>query len=272
MGRFLAVLLLPSLMVSTATAQTPSDPTVAPPPALLIAQIDDADLRDEETLTELMGIEYSKDAWSMGTAVGLSMIPGAGWGLVYTKQKAQSVVPILLSAIGYGLGGLYLAGLFDESSEVQCRHVRVGKVTAAYGGVDRCGYSEIVFDPNDANRTDNQDTDALDGSNSVEPGKQGAEPQDRPFFATAVDYSLVTVGQDFDGTNTGLAILISTYVGTTLLGAIWSGSSVAQHNDRLRKDIESTAQVPAAPVDENAPRAVVGFDGRRGFFGVALDF
>ncbi|MEE3215265.1 MAG: hypothetical protein VX259_06835, partial [Pseudomonadota bacterium] len=50
------------------------------------------------------------------------------------------------------------------------------------GGVDRCGYSEIVFDPNDANRTDNQDVDALDGSNSIEPGKQGAEPQDRPFF------------------------------------------------------------------------------------------
>jgi hypothetical protein len=259
MGRFLAVLVLPGLMVSTAAAQTPSDPTVAPAPELLIAQIDDSDLRDEETLTQLMGIEYSKDAWSMGSAVGLSMIPGAGWGLVYTRQKAQAVVPILLSAIGYGLGGLYVAGLFDESSEVQCRHVRVGKVGPMDGGVDRCGYAKIVFDPNEPNRIDNQDIDELD-------------TQERPFFATAVDYSLVTVGQDFDGTNTGLVILVSTYVATTLLGAIWSGTSVAEHNDRLRKDIESTAQAPKAPAEERVPRVVAGFDGRRGFLGFALDF
>ncbi len=261
MGRFLAVCALSILMVGPAFAEVPSDPTVAPAPEMLLAQVDDSDLRDEETLNQLMSIEYSKDAWSMGTAVGLSMIPGAGWGLVYTKQKAQSVVPILLSAIGYGLGGLYLAGLFDETSEQKCRHVREGfDISGVPIPLERCGYADIVYDPSQPARIDNQDPDDLD-------------PQERPFFATAADYSVVTVGQDFDGTNLGLGLIIGTYVGTTLLGAIWSGTAVAEHNDQLRKDIESTAQAPkTTPSQDRGPRPVVGYNGRSGHFGFVLDF
>ena len=261
MGRFLAVYALFGLLVGPAFADVPSDPTVAPAPEILIAQIDDSDLRDEETLNELMTIEYSKQAWSMGTAVGLSMLPGAGWGLVYTKQKAQAVIPILLSAIGYGLGGLYVAGIFNEKSEQKCRHVREGfDVSGVPIPLERCGYAGIVYDPSQPDRIDNQDPDDLD-------------PQERPFFATAADYSVVTVGQDFDGTNLGLGLIIGTYVTTTLLGAIWSGTAVAEHNNQLRKDIESTAQAPrTSPSEDGGPRAVVGFDGRSGHFGLALDF
>ena len=69
----------------------------------------DPDLEDDESLEDLMKIEYDKDAWSMGTAIGLSLVPGGGFGLLYARKKPQAVIPFLLSTVGYGLGIAYMA-------------------------------------------------------------------------------------------------------------------------------------------------------------------
>ena len=69
-------------------------PLASPNPEILIAQVDDSDLRDEETLQELMQIEYDKDAWSMGAAVGASLLPGAGWGLCMLTNRFKASCPL----------------------------------------------------------------------------------------------------------------------------------------------------------------------------------
>lgn len=235
----------------------PTDPTVAPEPAVLIAQagIDalDADLADEKTLADLQRDEFDAEAWSMGAAIGLSLIPGAGWGLVYAEKPAQSTVPFLLSVVGYAIGGLYLGGLFDESSSEICQHVRDGRV-----GDAECTYGGVVFDPT-IDRIDNNDVDPRD-------------PSMRPYFATRADYEVVTRGEDFDGTTTGLVVIASTYVLTTLIGAVWSGATVYEHNDQLRKDIESTAGRTTVAEVPTTARPVIGYTGESGLFGIALDF
>lgn len=264
MRRTVAALTALTLASAPALADPGStvDPTTAPAPQVLLAQagIDalDSDLRDEESLEFLQGIEYDKDAWSMGSAVGLSLLPGAGWGLMYAEKPAQSTVPILLSAVGYGLGALYMLGIFDESSTEICTHARDGRV-----GYGECGYADVTFDPTNPEQIDNNDIDPRD-------------PRMRAYFATRSDYAYATRGEDFDGTTTGLIIVGSTYVVTTLIGAIWAGSTVYEHNEQLRKDIESTAGRDAvakktAPTT-TPPRPFVGYDGERGVFGVALDF
>lgn len=244
----------------------PADPTVAPEPAVLIAQagIDalDADLADEKTLEDLQRDEFEADAWSMGAAIGLSLIPGAGWGLIYAEKPAQSTVPFLLSAVGYAIGGLYMAGLFDEKSERICQHVRDGRV-----GFRECGIADVTYDPRmpDAdgdgkpNNDDNLDIDTRD-------------PAMRQYFATRADYEVVTRGEDFDGVNTGLIIIASTYALTTIIGAVWSGATVYEHNDQLRKDIESTAGRATVAEVPTTARPVIGYTGDSGLFGVALDF
>ena len=100
----LAAALLPGAAMAQAVPGTPVQPTPieeAPPPAVLLAQVDDSDLADEETLTELMQIEIDRDAQSMGAAIGLSLIPGGGWGLLYAGKPAQSAVPFSLAAAGF---------------------------------------------------------------------------------------------------------------------------------------------------------------------------
>ena len=92
-----------------------------------------------------------------------------------------------------------------------------------------------------------------------------------PYFRTKGDYATVISGKDFDGFNTGLYIMIGTYVVTTALGAMWAGSTVAAHNEQLRKDIESTAgRTPRSPAIKATP--IIGFTGRRGVVGFALEF
>lgn len=235
----------------------PADPTVAPEPAVLIAQagIDalDADLADEKTLEDLQRDEFEADAWSMGAAIGLSLIPGAGWGLIYAEKPAQSTVPFLLSAVGYIIGGLYVAGVFDEESTEICQHVRDGRV-----GDAECTYGGITFDPT-IDRIDNNDIDPRD-------------PAMRQYFATRADYEVVTRGEDFDGVSTGLIIIASTYALTSIIGAVWSGATVYEHNDQLRKDIESTAGRATVAEVPTTARPVIGYTGDSGLFGVALDF
>lgn len=229
------------------------DPLAAPQPGALLAQVDDSDMEKEESLEFLKNLEFQKDAWSLGAGIGLSLIPGAGWGLMYAEKPAQSTVPFLLSIVGYGVGALYLTGTFDETSTEICQHVRDGRVRD-----EECGYADVVLDPNNPGQTDNNDIDPRD-------------PEMRPYFATRSDYERVTRGEDFDGFNTGLIIIGATYVVTSIVGAAWAGATVSAHNDRLRRDIDSTAS-RGTPRPITNLRPVVGYTGERGLFGLALDF
>lgn len=273
MRRTAAALTALTIAAGPALATEPGqsiDPTAAPAPAILIAQsgIDDLDAMDaqEETLEFLIEKEFNESAQSLGAAVGLSLIPGAGWGLMYADKSAQSTVPFLLSAVGYSVGAMYMAGLFNEEATQICNHVRDGRV-----GFDECGYGDVVYDPN-VDQIDNIDIDPRDNQNPP-----------RAYFATKSDYEYATRGEDFDGTTTGLIILGSTYVVTTLIGAVWAGSTVYDFNEQLRKDIESTAareavvkadDVRAAEPEADAlpPRPYFGYDGDRGVVGLVLDF
>ena len=249
------VILISCLLFSLGAFAQPMGKTANQPSVdRLIAQIDDSDLDDEENLKQLMNIEYRKDAMSMSRAVGSSLIPGAGWGLLYTKKKTQAAVPFVLSALGYGLGAAYMLGAFDTSSTTICNHERDGRVPNA-----ECGYQNIERDPTAGDRIDNQSQDprSVDGRT--------------PYFRTAGDYSTSVAGKDFDGFNTGVIIMVSTYVVTTALGAVWAGSTVSNHNTQLRKDIESTAQrkqrrpeIVAAPVLKMGQRG--------GLVGLSLSF
>lgn len=204
--------------------------------------IDDSDLQQEETLSDLKEEEYEKEAWSTGTAVGLSLLPGGGAGLIYAERPAAATVPYLLSAIGYGLGIAYLVGAFNEDASQVCTHDVDGRVA-----LEECGYG----DPGSDRRNERDPRGAP--VNGVLP----------PYFQTQGQYAESTVGEDFDGAKTGVYILAGTYVVTTLLGAVWAASAVADHNDDVRKKVESTVQ---------APTPIVSYDGRRGFIGLSLDF
>ncbi len=254
MTRSLALLTVLLFSPALMAQEGPNSPSSAPAPNVLLAQIDDSDLQDEESLKQLMQIEYNKDAMSMGAAVGSSFIPGAGWGLVYAKKDLQASVPFAMSIIGYGLGIAYMAGAFDTSSTTICNHDRDGRVNDA-----ECTYAEIQRDPNAGNRVDNQDLDPR------------SEDGRTPYFRTAGDYSTSVVGKDFNGFDTGVIVLVSTYVLTTALGAVWAGSTVSKHNEQLRKDIESTAQKrsPSAPI---SARPIVQVDRQGGLFGLSLSF
>ena len=224
-------------------------------PDLRVAQLGDRELGDEETLDDLMAIEYEKDAWSVGKAATLSSVPGGGFGLIHAKAPAQSVIPFLLSGIGYTMGALWISSVFDEQSTRACQHVREGTVRIA-----ECGYGDIVYDPSDANQTVTN---------------QLADPRSRdgvtPYYQTKADYSIVETGRNYEGAGTGVAILGATYAITTLLGAVWAVLEVQNHNDQLRKDINSTAQ-NRLTVPQKKVRPLYAYDGRTAVMGVRLDF
>ena len=188
----------------------------------------DPDLEGDESLEQLMQIEYEKDAWSLPTAIGLSLIPGGGFGLVYTRKKPQAVVPFLLSTLGYGLGIAYLAGTFDESQVGICTHVRDGRVPT-----EECSYASVEDNPMYPERTDNK--------------TQDPRSSNRQYWQTAADYAASTSGRNYSGRSAGISILAATYVITSTLGAVWSGMTVRAHNQQLRRDIESTADRSQTP-------------------------
>jgi hypothetical protein len=223
------------------TAPQPTAIEAAPAPSVLLAQLEDPEIKDEETLEQLIDLEVNSKAQSVGVAVGLSFIPGAGWGLLYSGRKAQAMVPFALSAIGYGIGFAYMGGVFDTSSSTACFH-----------------------DPSSQSVPDVECTLADDPirNKEIDPRTTKVEPFNR-YFDTAADYGTVTSGEDYDGAKTGLLIVAATYGVTTLLGAAWAGSAVASDNDRLRRDAESTASLP---------RPYVGHNGRRGVVGLTFDF
>ena len=211
------------------------------------ADVDDSDLLGEETLNELMQIEYDKEAWSMGAAIGLSLLPGGGYGLLYAEKPAQSAVPFTIFAVGAGVGLAYILGAFDSRKQTSCYHVRDGKVSR--------GECDIAKD-----KTQNHQKDPRADESLKSPKNQ--------YWNTAGDYQLRTTGENFDGTKTGIIILASAYVASTLVGAIWAGSTVSDHNEQLRKDIESTTFL--APLRNVRP--VAYYNGDEAHFGFAFEF
>lgn len=254
MKRAVALALLASLPSAAAAQAVP--PELAAPPRLLLAQadsesVDDSDLGREESLEELNQIEFDKDAWSMGAAVGLSFLPGAGWGLMYAKKPAAAVVPFTLSITGYVVGALYMVGLFDEKQSTVCLYDGSQEVSVnACRLVQSRGQFEADLDG---------DGQAGDWQDEVDP----RDPNGGKFIDNASKYSAANKGENFDGKKTGLIVMGATYAATTLLGAAWAGLTVDEHNTELRKNIESTA---------SAPRPIVGYDGRNGYMGLLLDF
>jgi hypothetical protein len=254
MKRAVALALLASLPSAAAAQAVP--PELAAPPRLLLAQadsesVDDSDLGREESLEELNQIEFDKDAWSMGAAVGLSFLPGAGWGLVYAKKPAAAVVPFTLSITGYVVGALYIAGLFDEKQSTVC----------LYEGSQEVSINACRLVQSEGQVTADVDGDGRAGDWQVEVDER--DPERRTYFYTANKYSAAPKGENFDGKKTGLIVMGATYAATTLLGAAWAGLTVDDHNTELRKNIESTA---------SAPRPIVSYDGRNGYMGLLLDF
>jgi hypothetical protein len=254
MRRFLAAGLAAALAMPAAALAQGTPTSAAPPPGLLLAQVDDSDLAEEETLEQLKEEEFDKESWSMGSAIGLSLVPGAGWGLVYAEKNAQATVPILLSAAGYVMAGLYFAGVFDESSKRVCKYKPTSEVLSA---------ESVTSSTNDTSSFSPCDVGTAAGFNqAVDPRSERGEQ----FFATQDAYERVTVGEDFDGKDTAVIIAISTYAITTLVGAVWAASTVADHNDRLRKDIESTVDAGSGI------SPVIAYDGENGLFGAAWRF
>ena len=237
MRRTLAVLLLLPMVAHAQVDPTPRD---------LIAQadVDDSDVENEETLEDLQKIEIAAQDKSVAQAVLLSFLPGAGWGLIYADKKAQSTVPFVLSAAGYATSFLYFSGLFDETTKDVCTHVR-GELVVPF---EECSYHSV------------------DSGKHLEIDRR-SEGQDKQYFETRGDYSVETVGEDVDGADTGLVILIATYAATTLLGAVWAGLEVADHNEKVRKEVEATVQAPTP-----TPIPVVAFDGDRGYLGLQIRF
>ena len=224
-------------------------------PFMQVAQLGDPEFDDEETLDDLMAIEYEKDAWSVGQAVTLSFIPGGGFGLIYAKAQAQSVIPFLLSGVGYTMGAMWLSGVFDEQSTRSCQHVRAGTVPIA-----ECGFGDIVYDPSDENQTVTN---------------QLADPRSRdgmtPYYQTKADYSIVETGRNYEGAGTGVAVLGATYALTTLLGAVWAALEVKKHNEQLRKDINSTARLRMQQPQQRVTPLYV-YDGETSMMGVRVHF
>lgn len=240
MRRFVSVVTALGLLAGPALAKNPVPTSAAAPPAVLLAQIDDSDLKDEETLEELIEGEIDEESWSMGKAIGLSLLPGGGFGLIYAEKKAQSVVPFLLSAVGYGVGLAYMLGVFNEKSEQVCVHVRDGEVPLGECSIGDTAGENLANDPRSPNGM-------------------------TQYFDTKGDYTEGIKGEDFDGKDTGILILGATYAFTTILGAIWAASTVSDHNDKVRKAAESTAEGPRL-------RPVMAYDGDNGLFGVGIDF
>lgn len=258
--RLVATALLVAFPTSLLAQSVP--PEVAGSPRTLLAArghaapagggepVDDSDLKDEETLTELNQIEYEKDSWSAGAAIGLSAIPGGGFGLIYARNKAASVVPFLLSAAGYTLGALYFVGVFNTSKKTVCLYDDVTTSSV------NCSYAlRGVPDPIKTDMIDNH---------SIDPNTKTAEnPDGIPYYMSGSHYTETTRGDKFNGKKTGIYILAGTYVATTLLGAVWSGLTVSDHNAEIRKNVESTAM---------APTPVMGYDGQTGSVGLSWGF
>ena len=135
-----------------------------------VGEDEQLDLESDESLEQLVRIEYDKDAWSMSSAIGLSLVPGGGFGLIYVRKKPQAVVPFLLSSLGYGLGIAYLAGSFDEAQVAVCTTREMDECPRL--NVDILRFRMTLVSPKEV---DNQDIDPR-------------SPSGQPYFQTQGDY------------------------------------------------------------------------------------
>ncbi len=209
------------------------------------AQMDDPDLvqeiSGEETLGQLQELEFQRESLSVGKAIALSLIPGGGWGLLYARKKAQSMVPLITSLIGYGVGAVYLSGQLDTKAEDVCIYK---PTNVAEANVEVCSYYTPI--PSDPFR-------------HLEPDKNNPA---KKYFETKGDYEIETRGTNYDGSKFGLQMLAGTYVVSSLIGAIWATVAVNEHNDEVRKKVESTAQLKfqfTPIVQYNGRTAQMGF-------------
>ncbi len=278
-------------------------PSSAPPPLSLLqgesplyeihrspsAQMDDPDLvrelAEEETLVDLQNIEYSNDALSSGRGVLLSLVPGAGWSLIYANRRAQGVLIILGATVGYGMGVAYLAGVFDENAERRCVLTDSSR-NSIFVGLKYCS-PDSPIDPMNANATRPSYDPYLyknDATNDPElrvilKGDQPQPPTSYriPLYSEVSElYKEQKRGSDYNGAKTGQIILASTYAVTTLISAIWTSLEIKDQNKELRKQIESTAQGPR-PVDRSsttvsAIRPSFQYNGQQTMMGLGAQF
>ncbi len=249
-----------ALLSATSPAPLRAEPAPAAPasfplaPSALFAQMDDPELirelEGEESLDDLQNIEYERESMSMARGVVLSLIPGGGFGMMYAGKRAQGLLTVALAAVGYGVGLAFATGSLNSSASNVCVYTPTNQVVKP----ETCTYGEptpknprqhLVIDPRSVNEM---------------------TPEGLPYFQTKGNYAVQTRGTEYDGTDLGLKILVGTYVGTTLLGAILAGSAISEHNNELRKRVESTAGL-----DIKLTPTVV-YDGRNAMMGLGGSF
>jgi len=249
-------LLLGSLLLSALTPAARAEPSSSPlaPRALFEqraprAQMDDPDLvrelKGEETLNDLQDMEYDREAMSLGRGVTLSFIPGGGFGMMYAGKRAQGLLTVALAAVGYGVGLAFASGSLDSAAVDVCVHTPTNTVVPA----STCSRGE----PTPKNPLQHLEIDPR----SVTKEK---------YFQTKGNYAQQTRGTAYDGGPLGLKLLVGTYVVTTALGALLAGSAISEHNDEVRKRVESTAGLDV----KLAPTVV--YDGRSALLGLGGSF
>ena len=77
-----------------------------------VGEDEQLDLESDESLEQLMQIEYDRDAWSMSSAIGLSLVPGGGFGLIYVRKKTAGCCSISTFVFGVWVGHCLLGGIF----------------------------------------------------------------------------------------------------------------------------------------------------------------
>jgi len=219
-------------LAATPSQARPSRPLTAPGPQAMFAQMEDPELfkelSAEETLKELQDMEYDREALSLGRGLTLSLIPGGGFGLIYAGHKAQGFLTIGLSAIGYVLGVAYASGSLNSTQSEVCLY-KQGTPQEELVQTQVCSWWDGSAHPNRYNTIDPR---------SVDPNNPGSEQK---YFETRANYSIEQRGEAYDGQPLGVKILIGTYLVSTIVGAIWTGSVIMEHNDEVRKRVESTA-------------------------------
>ena len=128
-----------------------------------------------------------------------------------------------------------------------------------------CAHTEVrIFDATNPMATSNRDIDPLSDPDP-------ATGRMKQYYQTQNDYERTFIGEDFDGTDSGVWIMVGTYALTTVIGAVWAGMTVSAHNEQLRKDIESTAG-RGSPQPTVQARPILNLGQRTGVVGFALDF
>jgi hypothetical protein len=208
-------------------------------------QMDDPELVNElsgeETLGQLQQLEFQRESLSVGKAIALSLIPGGGWGLLYARKRAQSFVPIITSLVGYTVGMLYASGQLDQKASDVCVYQPTNTIQK---DIEVCSYydAKLHLDKYLA-------LDTNDGTGKT-------------YYDTRNDYTIQTKGTNYDGSAFGLQMIIGTYIATSVLGAVWATIEVNEHNDEVRKKVESTAELKykfVPTVQYNGSGAQMGF-------------